>query len=126
MLAQLPQMDLGTTNVVHGRMCARTIFIPAGGALVGALTNRDNICIVQGDILVTTDEGPQRLTGFNVITAKAGSKRGGIAYADTYWTTIWHTELTDIIAIEDEMTDESELLQTRRALTFDQHKALEK
>lgn len=112
-LLQLPQVDIGTSHLVHGGLSARTIFIPAGVALTGALTKRDNVCVVCGDITVTTDEGPQRLTGFHVLPAKAGAKRAGIAHADTWWTTLHRTDLTEIAAIEDEMTDESEQLQNR-------------
>lgn len=113
-LAQLPQVDLQTTHVIFGGMCARTIFIPAGVALTGALTNIDNICVVQGDITVTTDDGPMRLTGFNVLPASKGAKRAGVAHSDTWWTCLWCTDLTNIEAIEDEMTSESAMLQTRR------------
>lgn len=118
LLLTLPQVDLGTENVVHGGMCARTIMVPAGVALTGALTKIDNICVMCGDIEVTTDQGPRRMTGFHVLTAKAGFKRGGRAYADTYWTTIWRTDLKDVEAIEDEMTDEAANLQTRRFKTL--------
>ena len=110
----LPQVDLSTINLIHGRMCARTIFIPAGTVLTGVQTNIDNVCVVSGDITVTTDAGAKRLTGFNVIPAKAGFKRAGIAHADTYWTTIHHTDLDDIKKIEAEMSDESQLLLANR------------
>ena len=113
-LSLLPQVDIGSTDIIHARMCARTIFIPAGTMLTGALTNIDNICLMVGDITVTTDDGPKRLTGFHVLTAKAGFKRAGYAHADTYWTTIHHTDLEDISAIEEEMTPECETLQSRR------------
>lgn len=114
-LLQLPQIDLGVTHVVHGGIYARTGMIPAGTILTGALTNCDNICVMHGDITVTTDEGTVRLTGFNVIPANAGAKRAGIAHADTWWSTLHKTDLIDIVAIEDEMTQESEQLLTRRA-----------
>lgn len=119
-LIELPQVDLSTSHVLHSGLCARTIFIPAGTVLTGALTNIDNLCVVCGDITVTTDEGPRRLTGFHVLPAKAGFKRAGLAHADTWWTTIWQTELSELEAIEDEMTSESHLLQTRRPeIAFD-------
>ena len=114
-LLALPQVDMATTHIIHGGMCARTILIPAGVVLTGALTNCDNVCVVCGDITVTTDDGPVRLTGYHVISAEPGFKRAGIAHADTYWTTVWRSELTDIAELEDEMTGESEMLQTRRA-----------
>lgn len=111
------QVPIGTAMLAHGRMCARTIFIPAGVSLTGALINHDNICIVSGDITVTTDDGPKRLTGFHVIPASAGKKRVGRTNADTWWTCIWHTDLTDHTEIENDMTNEAESLQTRRAIT---------
>ena len=112
-LLALPQIDLATTHVVHGGMCARTILIPAGTVLTGAQTNLDNICIICGDITVTTDAGPRRLTGYHVLPANAGAKRVGVAHADTWWTTIHCTDLTDITDIENEMTDEGAALGSR-------------
>jgi hypothetical protein len=116
----LPQVQLATQLLVHGQMAARTIFIPAGTILTGALTKSDNICLASGDITVTTDEGPKRLTGFHVLPAKAGAKRAGIAHADTWWTTVHHTALTDPAEIENEMSDEAAMLQTRRLLKGNQ------
>lgn len=113
MLLQMPQIDLHTEQLVHGGMAARTIFIPAGTVLTGALTNIDNLCVAFGDITVTTDDGPKRLTGFNVIPAMAGAKRAGVAHSDTWWVTIHRTDLTDLEAIEEEMTGEADRLQTR-------------
>jgi hypothetical protein len=121
---QAPQIDLGTTHVVHGGMCARTIFIPAGTVLTGAVTNLDNVCVLSGDITVTTNEGPRRFTGFHVLPAAKGFKRAGYAHEDTHWTTVWPTGLTDITEIEDEMTEDAAQLQTRRALGFDKRKEL--
>lgn len=110
---RLPQVDLGTTSELSGEVCARTIRIPAGTVLTGAEHNKDAINIVCGDITVTTDDGPKRFTGYHVIPSKAGTKRAGYAHADTVWTTCWHTKLTDPTSIEDEMTDESDRLQSR-------------
>jgi hypothetical protein len=115
LLLTVPQVDLSTSNLIHAGMCARTILIPAGTVLTGALTNIDNICITSGDITVTTDEGTVRFTGYHVLPATKGNKRAGIAHADTYWTTVWKTDLTDITEIEDEMTCESDMLQSRKS-----------
>ncbi len=116
-LLKEPQVILDTTMMAHGRMAARTIFVPAGTLLTGVLVNHDNICIMHGDITVTTAEGPKRFTGFHVIPASAGFRRAGIAHSDTWWTCVWHTDLTDPTEIENDMTDEADALQTRRALT---------
>jgi hypothetical protein len=110
----LPQVDLQTRHEIHAGVSTRAIFVPAGTHVTGAQTNLDNTCIVFGDITVTTDEGPKRLTGFHVIKAKAGAKRYGVAHADTWWITVHHTTLTDQKAVENEMTIEADMLQTRR------------
>ena len=125
-LALLPQAKLATQHLIHGGMYARTIFIPAGTVLTGANTKIDNICIVSGDITVSTDKGVQRLTGYHVIAANAGYSRAGVAHADTYWTTLLPTELNDVAAIEDAMTDDSAHLQSRAlGLSHHHHHAIE-
>ncbi|MGQ0595790.1 hypothetical protein [Aquabacterium sp.] len=114
LLLQLPQIDLHTTQAAHGGICSRAILIPAGTELTGAQTNLDNLCAVLGDIEVTTDLGPRRLTGFHLLPANRGAKRMGRTLAPTLWITMWRTDLTDPVAIEDEMTHEADGLQTRR------------
>jgi hypothetical protein len=125
-ILKAPQVDLQTKQALSGKVYARTILIPAGTVLTGATHKKDHINIVCGDITVTTDEGPKRIIGYHVIETKAGSKRAGVAHADTMWTTVCHTELTDSEAIEDELVEESSRLQTRQDLLPNAtHKALE-
>lgn len=114
MLQHPDQMELETLHLIHGGMYARSIFIPAGTVLTGALVEVENVCIVSGDITVTTDDGAKRFTGYHVIPASAGHKRAGFAHADTYWTAVFKTDLTDVQEIEDSITKESERLMTRR------------
>jgi hypothetical protein len=123
---QLPQVDIEIAHLVFGGMCARTGMIPAGVTMTGAQTEIDNICVLFGDITVTTDLGPKRLTGFHVLPAAKGFKRVGVAHSDTWWSTILRTDLTDIREIEDAMTRESDRLMTRRpALDMAQVKQIE-
>jgi len=108
-----PQVDLQTKNEIFAGMIARTIRIPAGTVLTGATHKTDHINILIGDITVSTDEGMRRLTGYNVLPTKAGAKRAGFAHADTMWTTICKTNLTNLAEIEDELVEESDRLQSR-------------
>lgn len=110
----LPQVHITTEHVLHGGMYARTIRIPANTMLTGALTSCDNLCIVSGDITVTTDDGARRLTGFHVLSAKAGAKRAGITHADTCWTTLIPTNVATVTDAENQLTCEADMLQTRR------------
>ena len=113
-LATLPAIPLHTTHNKSGSVYARTIFIPAGGSLVGATHKTDHINIVLGDITVTTDTGPVRITGYHILEAKAGHKRAGSAHADTEWTTICHTTKSTLSEIEDELVVEASDLLTRK------------
>jgi len=111
---QLPQMQLECTHVIHGGMCARTIFIPAGTVLTGAQLDVDTVCVVVGDITVTTDDGVRRLQGHHVLPAFRDNKRVGITHADTYWTMLFKADGRTVEEIEREMTSEFERMQTRR------------
>ena len=113
-ISDFPQVDLHTKHLIHGGMYARTILIPAGTILTGALTRADNISVMVGDITVTTEAGVKRLIGFHVLPAEAGVKRAGVAHKDTWWTTLIPTEETDLSLIEKHFTDEAEGLQTNR------------
>ena len=124
LILQTPQVDLKTTHCLSGGIYARTIIIPAGTILTGAAHKKDHINIMQGDITVSTDEGMKRLIGQHVMATKAGNKRVGLAHADTIWTTVCHTNLTDIEAIEEELVEESETLQTRQDLLSNQESLL--
>lgn len=121
-LLKHPQIELPLSHLIHGKMYARTGIIPAGTVVVGTLTNLDNICIVNGDITVTTDEGFVRLTGYHILPASKGYKRVGLAHAETVWTTLVHTNKKTVAEIEEEMTDEFHLLQTRTNLITESEK----
>jgi len=117
MLLQLPQVDLPITHTLSGGMYARTMSIPAGVAVTGATHKKDHLCVIVGDISATTDNGVERLTGYNVIAAKAGIKRAVFTHSDTTWTTICKTDLVCIEDIEEELVEESDRLMTRKALS---------
>jgi hypothetical protein len=112
-LLQFPQVDLSTKNLLSGRVYARTIFIPAGTALTGAVHLKDHINVVNGDITVWTEDGMKRLTGYHVLPTRAGAKRAGYAHEDTYWTSLIYTEETELERIEQDITPEADRLQTR-------------
>lgn len=112
-VARLPQVDLMTEHVLSGGVYARTIYIPAGTVLTGAVHKKDHVNVVIGDITAWTEEGMKRFTGHHVLKSRAGTKRAGYAHATTIWTTFSHTDQTDIEAIEQELVEEPEKLQTR-------------
>lgn len=105
--------DIHTQHALSGKCYARTIHVPAGITMVGAKHLHDHINIFVGDVTFRTETGMKRLTGFHVLPTKAGMKRVGYFHKPTSWTTVSYTELTDLAAIEEEMTDEAHKLHTR-------------
>lgn len=130
-LLRCQQTDLSTRHYIvrtpHGVVLyAREIRIPADTVLTGAAHKLPHLVTVCGDITASTDAGVQRLTGMHTFTAPAGKKRVGVTHSDTVWTN-YHVVISDNIdEIEEELTDEFDMLQTRRGLLpFDIHRALE-
>lgn len=76
---------------------AREIHIPADTTLVGEIHKYPQLNILsQGEISVSTDDGIKRISAPFTIVSPAGTKRVAYAHTDCVWTTILHTEETDI------------------------------
>lgn len=115
MILGLPQVKIHTHHVIHAGMYARTIVIPAGVVLTGALVKRPTLLMVIGDVLVSRgDEEGVRITGSAVIPASAGRKQVFIAHADTTVTMVFPTQATTIEQAESEFTDDTDMLMSRR------------
>ena len=112
-LSRVEQTTVLVQHHIHGGMYARSGLIPAGTTFTGAVHKKDHINIVVGDVTVLTDDGPQRFTGYCILPTLKGSKRVAVAHADTIWTTVLKTELTNVQDIEDESVENSQELQTR-------------
>lgn len=97
--------EKGTIDTIitcGGGMFAKTGLIKKGTPLVGKIHLKEHINIMSyGDITVVTEEGVRRLTGFNIMACKAGSRRFGLAWEDTLWTTILQTDETDLAKVEE-------------------------
>jgi hypothetical protein len=112
-------VDIPTWHTFADGLVARTIRIPAGTALTGAQHKTEHLNICCGDILVMTNSGPQRITGYRVMPALPGFKRAGLAYADTYWTTVHLNpgNERDIARLEDALIADPDALRSRRLIT---------
>jgi hypothetical protein len=111
--AQVPQIPCSTHHLFHAGMYARTITIPAGSLLTGALIKLATILIVNGDATVATGDSSMRLAGYHVIPASAHRKQAFIAHSDTQLTMIFATAAKDVHAAEAEFTNEADLLFSR-------------
>jgi hypothetical protein len=87
-ILQLPQVNMLTTHDFCHGVYARTLSIPAGVILTGAIHKDESFFVVRsGVLLVTTDTGTVQVgSGFMMVT-KPGTKRAGIALTDCEVTT---------------------------------------
>lgn len=110
----LPQVAIETDHVFHAGVYARTIMVPAGTVLTGALIKIATLLIVDGDTLIYLDGEPVRLTGYNVLPASAGRKQAFVTITDTHITMIFATAARTVDEAEREFTDDADDLGSRR------------
>lgn len=115
-MLSMPQAHIPVTHTFCDGMYARAAFIEAGTRMTGFIHMQPNLQImVSGDVTVITEDGEERLKGFNIMSGRAGIKRAGKAHEDTIWVTILRTELTDVTEIERTLVtnDYSRLLELK-------------
>lgn len=107
------QVPICTDHLIHGGMYTRTICIPAGVVLTGALLKVPTVLVLHGDVTAFTGTDEVRLTGFHVLPGSAGRKSAFIAHADTHMTMVFPSGAQTVEAAEEEFTDEAHLLISR-------------
>ena len=111
---ELPQADIRTDHAFHAGMYARTILVPAGVVLTGALVKIPTVLIISGDALVYGENGPERYAGYHVALGECGRKQAVYAFEDTYFTMLFPTDATTVEEAEMEFTNEYENLLSRK------------
>lgn len=107
-MREMPPAELPVTNYFSQGAYARELFIKKGTVLTGKIHKFENLNIMPyGDITVLTADGMKRLTGYNVVTSPAGTKRVAYAHEDTVWITVLGTAGNDPDEIVREFTAES-------------------
>lgn len=112
-LSNAPQEMIDTHHVLHGGQYTRTVKLPAGVVVTGALIKVATTLVVSGDCTVFIGDQTVRLAGYNILAASAGRKQAFIAHSDTYLTMTFATAATTIEQAENEFTDEADLLLSR-------------
>jgi hypothetical protein len=109
-----PQQAIDTAHLFHAGLYARTIRIPAGVMITGALIKIPTVLIVSGAVVIYLDGAARELHGYHVFAASAGRKQAFLALADTDMTMLFPTAAKTIEAAERAFTDETDLLVSRR------------
>lgn len=111
---KIEQTEITTSHTLHGGVYSRTIMIPAGVVLTGALIKIPTTLVISGHVLVYVGDKSFELNGYNAFAASANRKQAFIAKTDTYITMVFRTAAKNIEEAENEFTDESALLSSRR------------
>lgn len=113
---RLPQIPIPVDAVLHAGMYSRTVKIPAGVTITGALIKVPTILIVDGDVTMYAGDRAVNLNGHNVLTAEAGRKQAFVARSDVYLTMMFPSSAVTLDEAEEEFTDEADMLQSRQGL----------
>lgn len=104
--AGLPQVSLCTRHYFANGMCARECFIPAGTLFVGKQHKQEHLfMMLKGKAHVTTDTGVILMEAPCVVVSQPGTKRAGYCHEDTIFLAVHRTDLKDIDAIREEVTE---------------------
>lgn len=113
-LQQCEQTPITTDHVIHAGIYSRTICIPAGVVLTGALIKIPTTLIVCGKASVLIGDGEEVLVdGYLVLPAAAGRKQAFIAHRDTWLTMSFRTDARTVTEAEEQFTDEADMLFSR-------------
>lgn len=97
----LPRVEMPLFNDFCKGIYARTILIPAGTVLTGAIHKDECFFVVRnGCILITTDDKPIKAESGFMSLSRAGTKRAGFALMDTLVTT-FHSNPEELREQED-------------------------
>lgn len=111
-----PQSPLVTRHLLHAGMYARTIVLPAGVVLTGALIKIATVLVVNGRVKVYTGDNVLDLAGYNVVPGHAGRKQVFYAEEDTELTMMFPTTAKTVEEAEEQFTDEAARLMSRTGL----------
>jgi hypothetical protein len=120
-LSKLPQDDAAKAltaqvkvdNILHGGMYARTLVVPAGVAVAGALIKISTLLIVRGHAVVYVGDKSVEVKGYHIFAASPHRKQALLAIEDTQCTMIFPSNAKTVFDAENEFTDEADKLFTR-------------
>jgi hypothetical protein len=92
---------------IEGVYC-RSMFIPAGTVITGAIHNKENISILaQGTIRITNGTESKLISAPYIMVDQPGIKRLGVSETDVTFINVWRTDTTDLDEIEKEIRSET-------------------
>lgn len=112
-IRQVHQLTITTDHVIHGGMYSRSLFMPMGAVMTGALIKVPTILIISGHVTIWLDNECTEIAGYQVFAASAHRKQAFAFHQDTHMTMIFATQSTTVQDAENEFTDEADRLMSR-------------
>lgn len=109
----MPQVAVPTEQILHAGLYMRTIFMPAGTILTGALIKIATALIISGHARVYMGNEIRDIVGYHVMRAASNRKQAFYALGDTHLTMAFASAARTTEDAELEFTDESDKLLTR-------------
>lgn len=113
-LREFPQEEVPTDHFIHAGVYARTCVVRAG-VLMGAVEIVvPTVLIVSGHCEIYNGGKKAVVNGYVVLRGGPHRQVAVRAYTDTYMTMIYATDKTNPVDCEEEFTDQTDLLLSRR------------
>jgi hypothetical protein len=107
---KLPQYEPKTRHYFHGGMYCREVWRDANVLVVGKVHLKEHFyMIVNGTVLITTDEGVQRIEGPALLLSKPGTKRAVFSETPALCMTFHRTDNTTVEGAEEELVEHEEM-----------------
>lgn len=114
-LLGVEQVDVATEHILHAGMYSRTVRLPAGVAVVGALIDIPTLVIVHGDVDVLAGDECIEFRGYAVFAGSAGRKAMFVTRSAVDMTMVSATKARTVEEAERELTGEHEQLMSRKS-----------
>lgn len=113
-MLDMKQVNIQTLHHLHAGLYCRTIRIPAGVMITGALIKIPTLLILSGHVSVFIGGESVEFDGYHVVPGQAGRKSMFLAHADTDMTMAFATRATTVEEAEAEFTDQPDTLKSRQ------------
>ena len=105
-LKSCPQIFLEPEEHLHAGLYARTIRVPAGVILTGALIKIPTLLIVSGEVMMSIGDQVRRYSGTTILEGCAGRKTVFRAIGDVVITMAFASDASDFDEAVKQFTDE--------------------
>lgn len=122
---KFPPVDLKTEHHLHAGVYSRTIYVPAGTAVVGLLIRVPTQLVACGHFQLTDGGRTKEFRGYHVLDGNKHRRAAVLCFTNCAFTMLFATKAKTVEEAENEFTDEPERLLTRKEKLICQEQPLQ-